>query len=212
MIHTIDSENDIAEAARYLCDREPRFVPVIEATGLPPLRRSRAGLEGLLAIITEQQISVHAAAAIWARVKEQFAPFDIHQMSIAGDDRFAACGLSQSKIRTIRAVLAACRNGQLDFNRLDTLSDEEISTQLTGIRGIGPWTAEIYLLTSLGRRDVWPKGDLALQEAARLLFKMRKRPDLNRMDKIARKWRPWRAVAARLLWAHYRHVRIKAKP
>ena len=88
------------------------------------------------------------------------------------------------------------------------MADEDVTAMLTAIKGIGPWTAEIFLLSHLGRPDVWPRGDLALQEAAKLLFNMRKRPDVKRMESLARKWRPWRAVAARLLWSHYRQVKL----
>ncbi len=209
VISQIETDADLAEGVAFLIRTEPRFAGVVETCGLPPLRRATAGLEGLLAIITEQQISVHAAASIWARVNERFGPFDVAALAASPDEDFAACGLSRPKIRTIRAVLDACGNGGLDFGKLQDMPHDEVHAALTMIKGIGPWTAEIYLLSNLGRPDVWPKGDLALQEGAKLLFNMRKRPDVKRMDLIARKWSPWRAVAARLLWQHYRHVKFK---
>ena len=207
-MQTIETSDDIARAVAYLCDREPRFAGIVEVCGLPDLRRGKNGLAGLLDIITNQQISIHAAAAIWRRVEERFAPFDADVMAACPDDDFAACGLSRPKIRTIRAVLEAQRSGHLDFEQLCHLPDDEVTGIMTAISGIGPWSAQIYLLSGLGRADTWPKGDLALQEAARLLFNMKKRPGLARMEKIARKWRPFRAVAARLLWSHYRHVKF----
>lgn len=211
MICTIETHEDLEKGVAFLTHREPRFAEIVETCGLPPLRRSISGIEGLLAIITEQQISIHAAASIWARVKERYGPFDLDTLRSSPDEDYAACGLSRPKIGTIRAVLEACKEGELDFQLLQSLSDEDVHTALTAIKGIGPWTAEIYLLSNLGRSDVWPKGDLALQEAAKLLFNMRKRPDVKRMESIARKWRPWRAVAARLLWQHYRHIKFETR-
>lgn len=210
VIRTITVMDDVAEGVAHLTAVEPRFAGVVDACGLPPLRRADAGLGGLMAIITEQQISVHAAAAIWSRIEARFAPFETAVLADSPDADFAACGLSRPKIRTIRAVLEACGQGQLDFGAMAAMADDQVVAMLTAIRGIGPWTAEIYLLANLGRTDVWPKGDLALQEAARLLFNMQRRPDAARMQAIAREWRPWRAVAARLLWSHYRAVKFKS--
>lgn len=210
MIKTIETQADIAEGVRYLSAKEPRFAPVVQACGLPPLRRRAAGLEGLLAIITDQQISLHAAAAIWTRLEARFAPFDAVLLRNSPDEDFAACGLSRPKIRTIRAILDACMQGSLDFSALHEMPDDEVGLNLTAIHGIGPWTAGIFLLSNLGRRDVWPSGDIALQEAARMLFELPARPDDRQLNIMAADWQPWRAVAARLLWSHYRAVKFKA--
>ncbi len=207
-MRTIEAETDIAEGVAYLCDREPRFAIAINAAGNPPLRRGKPGLEGLCHIITAQQISIHAADSIWKRVSEHFSPFDADEMIAASDKAYIDCGLSRPKIRTIRALLEAIASRKLDFQLLHQSQDADVAKALTAIRGIGPWTAEIYLLTAMGRTDIWPKGDLALQEAARLLFDLEQRPDTKQMHKMAENWQPWRAVAARILWSYYRHIKL----
>jgi len=208
-LRTIETEKDLTEGLSFICAREPRFQKVLNATGLPPLRRKPGGLPGLLEIITEQQISIHAAAAIWSRMEAKFAPFDAEKMIEADDEQYAECGQSQPKIRTIRAVLQAINNGKLSLTNLQFAENSEVFSTLTAIKGIGPWTAQIYLLTNLGRIDIWPVGDLALQESTRLLFDLENRPDEKLMQALAEPWQPWRAVAARLLWSHYRLVRIE---
>jgi DNA-3-methyladenine glycosylase II len=203
----IGTETDLAETVSVLAAAEPRFAAIVGATGLPPLRRRADGLAGLLRIITDQQISLASAAAIWGRFEAAFAPFDPGTLAAAGDEALRACGLSAPKIRTIRALAAAVSAGVLDFSRLELLSDDEVARELTAISGIGAWTAEIYLLTCLGRADVWPTGDLALRLATASAFQLADRPSPAEMERLAEPWRPWRAVAARLLWAHYRHVK-----
>lgn len=209
---TIGTEADLAEAVSALAAAEPRFAAIVGATGLPPLRRRTDGLAGLLRIIADQQISLASAAAIWGRFEAAFAPFDPGQLAAAGDEALRACGLSAAKIRTFRALAAAAAVRTLDFSRLESLSDDEVARELTAISGIGPWTAEIYLLTCLGRPDVWPTGDLALRLATASAFELADRPSPAEMVRIAEPWRPWRAVAARLLWAHYRHVKGLSRP
>jgi len=206
---TIDSEKDLKQGLSFICAREPRFQKVLNATGLPPLRRKQGGLRGLTEIITEQQISIHAAAAIWTRVEARFAPFDAEMMASASDDEYINCGLSRPKIRTIRAVLDEILIGKLSLTNMESAENSEVFATLTSIKGIGPWSAHIYLLANLGRIDVWPVGDLALQESARLLFELENRPNEKQMLKLAEPWQPWRAAAARLLWSHYRLVRLE---
>lgn len=202
----INEDKDIAEGCRQVCEREPRFYSVMQACGYPALRRSDGGLSGLLEIVVEQQISIHAAAAIWGRFVEAFAPFDAELLSKASDEAMIACGLSRPKIRTMRAVSDALRAGELDFARLHDQPYEQLFETLTAIKGIGPWTAEVYLLSRIGHRDAFPGGDIALQEAARQLFGLEQRPTAKALEQMAESWRPWRSVAARLLWAHYRYL------
>ena len=206
---TIKTLDDVQTGVDFLCACEPRFGRVVARTGLPPLRLGAGGLEGMLEIITNQQISIHAAASIWKRVEEKFAGFELAQLHAADDEDYKQCGLSMPKIRTIRALLAALESGGLDFSEFDGLSDREVADKLVAVKGIGPWTAQIYLLSHLGRSNVWPVGDLALQESARILFDLEHRPDAKQMEAMAQDWQPWRAVAARLLWSYYRHVRFE---
>jgi len=125
----------------------------------------------------------------------------------AGEQGLRACGLSGPKIRTFLGVAEAEITGAIDFDTLRDLDDQAVTEALVALKGIGPWTAEIYLLTCLGRRDVWPAGDLALQEAMKLALGLDARPKAADTHDLAEPWRPWRSVAARLLWSYYAHAR-----
>ncbi len=206
---TIETEADLRGGVEILCVREPAFAKVYAATGLPPLRRKPGGLAGLLEIITYQMISLSAAAAIWQRVEEKLVPFDAQMMAELDDSTYLACGLSRPKIRTIRAVLADINQSKLTLPDFKTAENSKIFSRLTDIKGIGPWSAHIYLLTHLGRIDIWPVGDLALQESAKMLFDLETRPTEKQMHEMAKPWQPWRAAAARLLWSHYRLVKLE---
>jgi len=207
--YSIRTKDDVQTGVNFLCGCEPRFGHVMERCGLPPLRLGSGGIKGLLEIITGQLISIQAAASIWARVEQKFSGFDFDRMVAASDEDYQACGLSRPKIKTIRALLTAIEDGRLDLAELENLRDTDVMQKLVAIKGIGPWTAQIYLLSGLGRSNVWPVGDLALQESARILFNLDARPDVRQMEAMAQDWQPWRAVAARLLWSYYRHVRFE---
>ena len=196
----IEGAADIAEGMAWLSRHDKRFAEAYELTGELPLRRRPEGFRELLGAIVSQQVSVGSARAIWGRM--QAAGF-VTPEAIRGaeDDALRACGLSRPKLRYARALAEA----NLDFEALRHLEDEKIIAQLIELPGIGRWTAEIYAMFALGRADVFAHNDLALQEAARLLFSLEKRPNERDMRQIAAAWSPWRAVAARLLWAYY-HV------
>lgn len=206
-MHEIRDSGDIETGVAALVAVEPRFGRFVEVTGLPPLRRAEPGFKGLLHIITEQQVSLASAAAIWARMVEHLDPMTPGHLGSLSDAALRAPGLSAPKIRTIRALCETLRAGTFDFERLAAAPDESVFAALTSVKGIGPWTAEIYLLSCLGRRDVWPAGDLALQVAAHAAFGLDGRPDAVAMRTLAEPWRPWRAVAARVLWSYYRSVK-----
>lgn len=201
---TIDTLDDLRKGIAALAAREPRFAAMAAETGLPPLRRRESGYRGLLHIITGQQVSTASAAAIWARMEEMLAPLEPDHLAMLDDARFQAAGLSRPKIAAIRALTRAVLDSTLELESLAELEDEGVHGALTAVKGIGPWTADIYLLTCLGRRDAWPAGDLALQTATGAAFGLDTRPDVTRMQALSAPWRPWRAVAARLIWAYYR--------
>ena len=207
MYKTIESEADLAEGVDWLIRHEPRFAQVIDVTGLPPLRRAEGGLPGLLRIITEQMISLQAADAIWQRIARELAPLDPPSILRRRHATLMKLGLSGAKSRTFHALARAAHRGEFRVDSLDRHSDEEVIAMLVAFPGIGPWTADIYVLSCLGRADAWPTGDLALQASATDLFGLEKRPDSRVMRGLAEAWRPWRSVAARLLWAHYRSLR-----
>lgn len=206
ILHT-QAELDAALARLVLAD--PRLAPVLAKAGTPALRRREPGFAGLCAIVVSQQLSTASAGAIWGRMQSSFDPFHHDTVRRARADKLARIGLSAPKIRTIRAVGAAVAKGAISLEALARMDADAAHAALTALHGIGPWTADIYLLFCLGHADAWPAGDLALQEAARIAFGMRARPDAKKMAKIAEAWRPWRGVAAHLLWNYYRVIKMR---
>ncbi len=154
-----------------------------------------------------QQLSTASAAAIWTRLVAAIDPVDQTGMLLARTPKLRRVGLSMGKIRTLRAIARAIRDGVLDPEKLIDMPADDAHRLLMEVHGIGPWTADIYLLTCLGHADAWPAGDLALQEAARLALALKARPTTKEMGPLAEPWRPWRGVAARLLWTYYRAVK-----
>lgn len=202
---------DIAAGLAHLTAADPRLAAVAAIAGPVPLRRRPAGFEGLAAIVTSQQISDAAADAIWARLRAAVIPFTPDNLLAADEAALQAAGLSRPKIRTLRAAAAACTDG-LDLAALAALPAAEATARLTALPGIGPWTAEVYLLFCEGHADLFPAGDLALQNAVADAFGLTPRPDARTLQRIAEPWSPWRAVAARLFWAYYRARRQAPKP
>jgi DNA-3-methyladenine glycosylase II len=206
-VNRIDTDEQLRAATAELIAIEPRFASVVDTHGPPALRRMKGGLPGLLRIVTDQMISLKAGAAIWRRVAEELHPFDPEDLVRVEFPALMRMGLSAAKARTFHAAAEAVISGALDFHSLDLMTDAEAYAALTKLPGIGPWTADIYLLGAMGRTDAWPSGDLALQSAALHLFGLGSRPDARALDELAESWRPWRAAAARLLWSHYRGLK-----
>jgi DNA-3-methyladenine glycosylase II len=200
----INTETDLDFALAALGKGDPRLPALVAAAGRPPLRRRPDGFAGLAATIVAQQLSTASAGAIWARLAAAFDPLTPEAIARAHPARLKRVGLSAPKIRTLKAIARAIISSELDLSALAALSADEAHAALVAIHGIGPWTADIYLLASLGDADAWPAGDLALQEAARLAFGLKARPTAKEMVALAEKWRPFRAVAARVLWTYYR--------
>jgi DNA-3-methyladenine glycosylase II len=202
----IETQDDIAEGLRTLRRRDARLRPIIGAAGPIPLRRMASGFEGLARIVINQQLSAASAAAIWNRFAAAFPHFDPARIARARDEKLKALGLSAAKIRTLRAIAAAQKDG-LDMDGLAQLPGAEVHNRLTLIKGVGPWTADIYLLFCLGHADVFPAGDLALRNGVAAGLALRRMPDIDELAEIAMAWSPWRGVAARLFWAYYRVLR-----
>jgi len=198
----IETDACVAEGAAYLAAVEPRFAAALVQTGPLPLRRRGDGFEPLLSAIVSQQVSVASANAIWGRLKTAKLTGP-RKIARATDDDLRACGLSRQKIRYARALADA----RIDFKGLRDDATEDVIATLVEVPGIGRWTAEVYTMFSLGRADVFAPGDLALQEAARVLFDTGDRPTEKALRIMAEAWAPWRAVAARLLWSYYRVVK-----
>lgn len=195
----IKTNDCVAEGAAYLASIEPRFAKALELTGSLPLRLRQDGFSALLDAIVSQQVSVASADAIWGRLKAAGLTGP-RKIKWASDDDLRACGLSRQKMRYARELAAA----GISFPGLRDKPTDEVIETLVVVPGIGKWTAEIYAMFSLGRADVFAPGDLALQEAARILFEMDERPSEKALRAQSEDWAPWRAVAARLLWAYYR--------
>jgi DNA-3-methyladenine glycosylase II len=174
-----------------------------DLAGDPPLRRSAAGFPGLLRIVVGQQVSTASAAAIWTRLSGVLGEVSAARVSALDDTTLLSAGLSRPKLRTIRSVSAAVLDGTMDFERLATEHEEHARQALTAVTGIGPWTADLYLMFCVGRPDIFAPGDLALQIAAQSALGLQDRPSGLELAAIAERWRPWRAVAARMLWAYY---------
>jgi DNA-3-methyladenine glycosylase II len=199
----IHTEADLDTALAGLVATDPRWQHALASAGRPPLRRRPDGFAGLAAIVVSQQVSTASAKAIWGRLEAALNPLDHQALRQARTAKLKRAGLSAPKIRTLKAIARAIHRGALDLAGLPALPADEAHRALTAIHGIGPWTADIYLLSCLGHADAWPAGDLALQEAARLLFALQARPSSRDMGPLAEAWRPWRGAAARLLWTYY---------
>lgn len=192
--------NDVAEGVEYLTKTCPRMAHAHRLTGPLTLRRRPDGFAQLLSAIVSQQVSVASANAIWGRMKTAGLTGP-RKIKWARDDDLRAAGLSRQKIRYARELAAS----GIDFKALRDKATPDVVAELTQVPGIGVWTAEIYAMFSLGRADVFAPGDLALQEAARLLYDLPDRPKDRALREMAQAWSPWRSVAARQLWAYY-HV------
>jgi DNA-3-methyladenine glycosylase II len=204
----LEDMDDLKVAVRRLVAAEPRFSVIVEHHGLPPLRHAEPGLPSLLRIVTDQLISLKAGESIWARLTTQFGSFLPEDIMAVSQDGLRTLGLSVAKSRTFHAAARAFAAG--DFEENLQLSDAELYHRLTGISGIGPWTASIYLLMTRRAADAWPAADLALQHAAKDLLGLGERPSSRRMVVLAEAWRPYRSAAALLLWQHYRSLRAIA--
>ena len=195
----IHSDACVAEGAAWLAGQDPRFARALQHTGPLPLRLKPDGFAQLLSAIVSQQVSVASANAIWGRMRAAGLTGP-RKIMWASDDDLRAVGLSRQKIRYARELAMA----RIDYAALRDTPTPEVIATLVEVPGIGIWTAEIYAMFSLGRADVFAPGDLALQEAAKILFDLPERPKDRALRAMAEDWSPWRSVAARLLWAYYR--------
>src|SRR5436190_1746215 len=203
----LNTQADLEEAIHALVKLDRRLNPVFELAGMPALRRREPGFAGLAAIVCGQQLSTASAAAIWARLTAAFDPFHHDSLRRARADRLGRLGLSAAKIKTLKNL--ACELAAERLN-LDVLANEDADAAhntLISLHGVGPWTADIYLLFCLGHGDAWPAGDLAVQEAVKIGLGLKTRPSAKQMVPLAEPWRPMRGAAAHLWWSYYRALR-----
>ena len=193
----------LAEGVGILSERDSDLAASVRRYGLPPLWSREPGFATLLQIILEQQVSLASARAAYDRLDVVIPAVTPENFLSLDDATLRAVGFSRQKAGYGRAMATALIAGSFDIDGLANLSDEHARDSLVGQRGVGLWTADIYLLMVLGRPDVWPAGDIALQTAMSDLKSLPTRPSQEEMIELAEEWRPWRAVAARILWYHY---------
>jgi len=206
----IKTEADLREGVRALRRKCPHLRRVHDRIGDPPLRRHAPGFEGLARIIVGQQLSIASAEAIWSRLKLAVRPMTPAAFAALTDDALRQAGLSRGKVRTLRAVCATIKDG-LDLKSLAREPEPVVHEMLTAVPGIGPWSADIYLLFCLGRADAFAPGDLALQTAVGNVLQLPERPSREGLLAIAERWRPWRGVAAHMLWADYKVAPLRKR-
>ncbi|HYG79560.1 MAG TPA: hypothetical protein VD861_04190 [Pyrinomonadaceae bacterium] len=176
---------------------------ILEEYGRPPMWEREQGFPTLVLIMLEQQVSLASALAAYNRLLAHASPLTPESFLALDDATLKRAGFSRQKIAYVRHLAQLVAEGELDLTALAGLSDEEARARLLRVKGIGPWTAEIYLLRALLRADAWPAGDLALAVAAQQVKRLPSRPTPSELEELSLAWKPWRAVAARLLWHHY---------
>ena len=182
---------------------DPDLAAVVTRFGPPPLWARRPGFATLVQIVLEQQVSLASARATFGRLRDSCGEVRPERFARLTAAQVQSAGVTRQKTGYCLGLARQIADGTLDLRRLGRADDLEVRRRLVAIRGIGPWTADIYLLMALGRPDVWPDGDLALATAAHQVKRLRRRPDTERLRQLATSWVPWRAVAARILWHHY---------
>ena len=193
----------LARGVRALSEIDPDLARVARDYGLPPMWEREEGFATLVLTILEQQVSLASALATFERLKAAASPLTPESLLSFDDAQLRGFGFSRQKALYCRLVAREVVAGELDFEALSSLDDGAARAELLRLKGVGPWTAEIYLLRALLRPDAWPAGDLALQLEAQRVKRLPARPTAAELDALAESWRPWRAVAARLLWLHY---------
>ena len=197
------TQESLARACRVLVGRDPHLDASFRAHGAPPLWKRRPGFRTLVQIVLEQQVSLASGRATLKRIEAAFGRITADRLARAGEEGLRSVGVTRQKARYCALLAQANQTGELNLRQVSRSPDREAMISLTGFKGIGPWTAEVYLLMALGRPDVWPAGDLALAKAIQAVKRLPERPDEEAMRALARSWRPFRAVAARMLWHDY---------
>jgi DNA-3-methyladenine glycosylase II len=203
----LNTQADLEDAIHALVEQDRRLKPVFEVAGMPALRRREPGYAGLAAIVCGQQLSTASAAAIWGRLTAAFDPFHHDALRRARASRLGRLGLSAAKIKTLKNLARELAAERLDLNALADEDADIAHNTLTALHGIGPWTADVYLLFCLGHGDAWPAGDLAVQEGVKIGLNLTTRPTAKEMAPLAEPWRPMRGAAAHLWWSYYRALK-----
>src|SRR6201996_9348228 len=203
----LETQADLDDAVHALVKQDPRLKPILAQTGMPALRRREPGFVGLAHIVCGQQLSTASASAIWGRLSAAFDPFDHDAVRRARADRLGRLGLSAAKIKTLKGLAREIAAERVNLNVLANEDADAAHHTLISLHGIGPWTADVYLLFCLGHGDAWPGGDLAVQEAVKIGLGLKMRPTSRQMAPLAEPWRPMRGAAAHLWWSYYRAIK-----
>lgn len=204
------TQADLDRAIKTLARRDPRLRDALAATGMPALRRREPGFAGLAQIIVGQMLSTASANAIWERVRGAFDPFHHDIVRRATVTQLCHLGLSVAKTTTLLRIAEEIQAERLDLEALRELDADEAHRALTALPGVGPWTADVYLLFCLGHSDAWPAGDVGIQSGVQLGLALDTRPTTKELIALAEPWRPLRGAAAHLWWAYYRVARRRA--
>lgn len=200
----------LKRAVSQLASLDRDFASIADDLGAPPLFESEPGFATLVRIMLGQQVSLASAQAIYERLLAAVTPLTHASLLALDDDALRRAGFSRQKVDYVRSLARSVEAGELDFDVLALAPDDVVRAKLIALRGVGPWTAEMYLLRALRRSDAFPAGDLALQIAAQEIKRLPVRPSARELEELAERWRPLRSVAARMLWQHYLH-RPRAK-
>ncbi|MBI1365814.1 MAG: DNA-3-methyladenine glycosylase 2 family protein [Alphaproteobacteria bacterium] len=206
-LRSIDAFGDVSKPCRALARRDPALRAALKAIGAPHIRRRPGGFEGLFRIIVEQQVSVPSAQAIWKRCEAAFDKIEAGAALALGEKGLRSLGLSGPKARYVLALAEAVEAGAIDLAALSRADDAGAHQTLVSLKGVGPWSAAIYLLFCEGRVDIWPPGDVALQAAYGAAAGRDGRVAARALDEAAAQWAPWRGLAAHILWTYYAHIR-----
>jgi DNA-3-methyladenine glycosylase II len=197
------NETNLSTAAKHLATRDKHLAFVLKTCGPPPMWSRRPGFRTLIQIILEQQVSLASAASMFARLKENVVPLQPARMIELGEAHLKSLGLTRQKTAYCLHLAQSLRDKRLNLAQLSRMSDAQAKSVLMELKGIGSWSADIYLLMALRRADIWPGSDLALAIAVTRLKQLDGRPNLNKLSEMAEAWRPFRSVAARMLWQYY---------
>ncbi|HAF15243.1 MAG TPA: DNA-3-methyladenine glycosylase 2 family protein [Blastocatellia bacterium] len=196
-------KHSLATAAQQLATRDKDLALILSTYGPPPMWARRPGFATLVQIILEQQVSLASAASMFARLKQNIIPFQSASVLELGERHLKSLGLTRQKTAYCLHLAEALESGQLDLSQLSRMDDATAKSKLVELKGIGSWSADIYLLMALRRADIWPANDLALAVAVTKLRQLTSRPNANQLSALAEAWRPYRSVAARMLWQYY---------
>jgi DNA-3-methyladenine glycosylase II len=209
MSRTILTEDVFARGVQFLAERDAHLAEVVQKYGAPPLWVREPGFPTVVYIILEQQVSLASAKAAFGRLNAVVRPLTPRRFLKLTDDELLRIGFSRQKTLYTRLLAESLARGYFDLRTLHDLHDDAARKMLVAFKGIGTWTADIYLLSALRRPDIWPVGDLALATAVQEVKRLRQRPSPEKLERISTPWKPWRAVAARLFWHHYLRKRGK---